>query len=324
MDNPEVFVVLGNKGTGKSTLLNTCFKVDFPTGDSKTHVTVCQREERTSLESLDIILIDSPGFDTSENNRTSLKKYDGKRVCLIFINNDLRSDVSLTDISKSYDTKIENVNTYNSFLMSKKAHDMTGFPPVKQFEEDLRHSKLKSFIYKNPLVAVAPSSKTTNEKSGNNRSPHYDAKEKLLRRIPRYPFPVPSNKKINLESRLKNLMKSMTPQEVQQNRFSGDARIKLNMAYLFKDEKNVESVVQNAVTNANMIQFMQKIYPGWLDDIDRMHGHDKNPERLTDETKADVFEAVFEITFKEKKPKLHNELLIRFYSFCKSASSLNT
>lgn len=301
----QVCVILGHKGTGKSTVLNESFDLkpddQFPVGDSESHVTTKQEEKKVTLKigqrTRSIILVDSPGWDTKENNRTSLIKYDGKRVCLIFLNNDLRVEESRRQIRKLFGKKAI-VNAYNSYVARE---DLCGLPNVQQFRRDLENNQLHSFVYESPFQPRAV-------QNGNAPTSARELK------IPRHPlkavYPTKSNDYFS--AGLKKMVKNLTLEEVKKHRIAGDYRQKLNMYYLL--ESNMEQFEQ-IISNKCMSDFL--CHHGCKDDIHKLYESNGDHE-LSEEKIADVYEALVEKTFLvkfQRNYQFHNLLLEKLIEF---------
>eukprot|EP00943_MAST-04B_sp_MAST-4B-sp1_P008173 g8173.t1 len=322
---PDVIFVIGNKGTGKSTLLNEIhshlyegegrIEDPFVVGDQGTHVTQRQKSMPITRHNGEVvILVDSVGWDMNKKNLTSLREFDGKRICLIFLNNDYRLTESKKQICKMFgDIAESNVNIFNAWFLHADLAKLWNVGNYDQIIHDLNGHNLLSFPYVSPFRQrevqdpVAPSTSS-------------------MANIPRHPYTAcySATREDNYFANvLKKLIRGnkISVEKVKENRIPGDYRHKLNMHYLCENEEQFGQMI----TNKNMSDFLRSRYPECEDDIrTKIYEMTEEGPPLSEEKIADVYEALVEITFKKElkgySGELHNLLFSELIEYVRSSS----
>lgn len=127
-----ILVVLGQKGTGKSYLINKIFKTKLRVDDSSTHVTKEQLFEEKEHKYFGGY-VDTVGLDADGNNFLLLNKllYD-RPLVVLYLNNDLRIDTSKEAIEQRLGIAPSDIWVFNSKHFEKIP---IGFPEDMQYED---------------------------------------------------------------------------------------------------------------------------------------------------------------------------------------------
>mmetsp|Transcript_21112 Transcript_21112/g.32254 ORF Transcript_21112/g.32254 Transcript_21112/m.32254 type:complete len:604 (-) Transcript_21112:16-1827(-) len=152
----KVFIVVGNMGVGKTTLLNRLFNLKMKASDSGEHVT-----DRVEIHvTNEYTVIDTVGLDYNSDNIPVLSKYQGMNVIVVHL---ISSNRYIAEINQTLERlsicEFKNhVNFVRSFNSNCKASDVS--MSVTDLSVDKIHS-LKSFIF--PIRTIT--SKTISSKN---------------------------------------------------------------------------------------------------------------------------------------------------------------
>jgi len=303
----DVFCAIGNQGVGKSTLLNSLFGCKFEANPNPNQVTTQQQEDRVfdKILSKDIIVIDACGYDGNSNNFLDLDRYQGRTICMIFLNNDFRINSSLEKIKKKYQINGDDINYYNSvsFVPPQPIADFD-VPHYNQIRVDYEKRCFKTFKYEPQLKK--------NIRSPLEKSLSSDATWKFtfISKPMFTPFPEFSQckyEKSYFQQYFKSIYAENAAESVRLTRRLGDCLIKYFC--LKYSLETGETMISNVKMKSFLLEKLgiknQKIYS--LYQIN-------NNTTLSDEKYADVFESMFYYVFQKRKQFL--SLLDMYISHC--------
>jgi hypothetical protein len=129
---------------GKSYLLNKLFNCEFESNASAERVTTKQAKEIVydKFQRRKITVIDSVGYDGDPRNLLDLDEYEGKSICLLYLNADLRFESSLQKISEKYRIDVADINVYNSIMFTPPLRTSL-VPRYEQIKRDCKNRSLK-------------------------------------------------------------------------------------------------------------------------------------------------------------------------------------
>lgn len=311
-----VFCVVGSKGSGKSYLCNKLWKTNFEQNAHAQHVTLQQQEQLRD----GLTIVDTVGMDANKNNFLDLHQHKQKRVCLIFLNNDLRVRTSLELIASQLEVASHHINVYNTYSFKQQPEDM----PVAQYEDifiDFANGQFKTFVYTPTKLPPNPSPKpkepptptTQKKKPPKVKAPPPD---------PFKPFPMLqsgmfvnlatfSSKKINCREAVTYLLGKLTLPKIKAYRKLGDSLVHyFALQYLHHNQLDVEQY--SFVTNVRMKDFLAV----YVTQPQLLRLYDGTADRLSDEKCADVFEAMIYLSFSQER-QFFMVLLNAYLDFCK-------
>lgn len=326
----DVLAVIGSQGVGKSYLLNQLFDLNFTYKKSPKRVTTSQNE-KTTINGTTVI--DTVGWDGKKNNFLNLNKHQGKKICLVFLNNDLRIETSLNKIANKFGIKPDQINSYNCYSHKEQPDDYS----IKEYKiifEDHKNNKFVTFDYspqpkaKNPekklanppikpigilsssnLILVSNSlslsffflivlDKESSQQTGNLFSKYDCIREEMFVSI------TPFSHKNCTTAIIREIFDSINVEYIKSNRRLGDSLIHYFCLQHGQDD------CDKKVSNDLMLNFIEKHIS--RESILKKYGKDN----ISDEKFADVFEAIFYYIFSEKsKNRYFYSLLDQFLGY---------
>jgi len=240
---------------------------------------------------------------TNSNNYLDLSAYAGQRICMIFINNNLRHGTTLNHICKRFRIQHEDVNVFNS-------HFFTGCPDLRHVTEVVNAypNDLETFIYQPRLQRAAHEPHPGNLNfQGGVRGNRLDVN---------YLFPNQGPLKRGIPvSPIIAQRHLPTPDEVAEYRSIGDSHLKLICLRHLKERHVPAAALDELITDARMRRFIVDFVGGEAF-IQSIYGGDGE---IGDLACANVFQAMFELLFLSRSP-IFATLTHRFLRFEQNAA----
>jgi len=275
----DIFIILGDCGCGKSTILNKLFNLNFESNNNSNHVTKNLDEKFTLFKNKKIKIIDTPGFDLNERNFINLKDYLDQKIVLVYLSSNYRFNTYCEIIAKKLSINLEDINVYNCFYMLNDK--------VKDYNElfnDFNNNKMS--------IIKLKSEKIKNEKIKlNSENRNYELKNinNDIKKITQYR--AYTKDEVNYSS----LLEGFDIQMIKQYRNIGDAYLKLCC-----EIQNFNSDINYMTVNTNI--FLKKYMIYKIRNLNNLlKKYYINESNLTDERIADVLEALIGYCLLENK-----------------------